>query len=245
MRPKATIVEQLEIIIQMVEKLEEWSIEQEKLVISHGIFDEKFIHEIISPMLRESGNYSKTSKEILSKYKQLWEKDQKEGVEMDDRNHWKCMSEIINVLRFMLFIPTFSEIEYAMIKTLKNSTHPVGLSVWQKEDRGESQLVSFFKDIIRPSTDHRIFSRKEERIWRGIIWTRNNLIHNKGIAAKKYRFRVYDLEITFDTDNKIWARIDAFILLAKWVQQHFMQWFAKIHEESKGEIRSKLEEARV
>ncbi|MCG3218113.1 MAG: hypothetical protein KAR35_03875, partial [Candidatus Heimdallarchaeota archaeon] len=75
----------------MVEKLEEWSIEQEKLVISHGIFDEKFIHEIISPMLRESGNYSKTSKEILSKYKQLWEKDQKEGVEMDDRNHWKCM----------------------------------------------------------------------------------------------------------------------------------------------------------
>ncbi|MHA1911196.1 MAG: hypothetical protein ACTSYA_05825 [Candidatus Kariarchaeaceae archaeon] len=245
MRPKATIVEQLEIIIQMVEKLEKWSSKQEKLIISQGIYDEKFIHEILSPMLRESGNYTKTSKEILSKYKQFWIKEQKEGVKTDDHYHWKCMSEIINVLRFMLFIPTFSEIEYAMIKTMKNSTHPVGLSVWQKEDRGEAQLVSFFRDIIRPSTDHRIFNRREERVWRGIIWTRNNLIHNKGIATKKYRFRIYDLEIAFDTDAKIWARIDAFILLAKWVQEHFMMWFAKIYEESKGEVRNKLEEASV
>jgi hypothetical protein len=244
MRPKATVVEQLDIIIQMVKELEKWSDEQEEFFLSHGIFDEKFINEIIVPMLKESRNYTKTSKEILLKYKQLWVKDQEEGVENNDQYHWKCMSDIINVLRFMLFIPTFSEIEYAMIKTMNTSTHPVGLSVWQKEDRGEKQFISFFKDIIRPSTDHRIFIRKEERVWRGIIWIRNNLIHNKGIATKKYRFRVYDLEIAFDTDNKMWARVDAFVLLVKWVQENFMKWFARIHEESKGEIRIKSE-ARV
>jgi hypothetical protein len=195
-------------------------------------------------MLKESRNYTRTSKEILEKYKQRWIDEHKNGVEEDDHYHWKCMSEIINVLRFMLFIPTFSEIEYAMTKTLKTSTHPAGLSVWQKEDRGEKQLISFFRDIIRPSTDHRIFTRKEERVWRGIIWIRNNLIHNKGIATKKYRFKVYDLEIAFDSDNKMWARVDAFILLAKWVQENFIKWFARVHEETKGEIRDKSE-ARV
>ncbi|ALV63857.1 hypothetical protein ADU37_CDS21600 [Thermococcus sp. 2319x1] len=171
-------------------------------------------------------NYAVATLELLNFYKIVWENPKVLGLEvprMDEdleRARKENAERIIDATK-CLFIKSLSAIEYSAKEAIKDKEHP--LHSWYQEQKSKNRRI-YLSGIISESYRMGLVNKKQKEYWDCLIYMRNMIVHNNGVADKNVKYRINDLEIVFGENKMTKGKLDTFVKLTDIAVDLYYSW---------------------
>ncbi len=125
----------------------------------------------------------------------------------------------------MLFIGVLSSIEFCAKQSVKLlSTTPLGKVMGVK---GAKKRV-YLNDIIQESHKLGIVSTAEKYKWERLIWIRNSVVHNNGIAEADDEYTIDGVTLTLTNGQMVTGKLDTFTNLTRSSLELYREWVNKL-----------------
>lgn len=153
--------------------------------------------------------------ELLNFYKMIWENPEKFGLKIPRTNEDLERTKKENAERIIeatkcLFIKSLSSIEYCAKETIKDKKHP--LHSWYQKQKSKNGRI-YLSGIANKSYKKGLIDEQQKECWDCLIYMRNIIVHNNGIADDDKKYRINDLEIIFEKDKMTRGNLDTFVKL--------------------------------
>jgi hypothetical protein len=173
-------------------------------------------------------NKSTLTFEVLNFYTEFW-------------NRCVGPKEVADILRIengervmtqtkMFFIGSMSSIEFCAKETIIK-LHPKS-SLGQTIITLSKKKKIHFSDIIKESYNQGIISENEKDKWGRLIWLRNLLVHNNGIAEKDEVYTIDSETINLKNGTMLQSKFDFFINLVDSLVELYSSWINNLEKQS-------------
>lgn len=82
----------------------------------------------------------------------------------------------------------------------------------------------YLRDIMRASQDRGLIDSALGTLWEGAIRTRNNLVHNNGIAENNMTYAFPQVTVTMVQGRMMQGNLRFFALLTEWCVEAYARW---------------------
>ena len=169
--------------------------------------------------------------EVLHYYYQIWGIPRTLPSDEIERLKKENAERVIEITKWA-FVHTLSIIEYSTKEIIKKmsdeklSSYPAIRKVKDKLQAGKKVYLS---TIIKEFKEGQLISDEEYDVWRGLIETRNIIVHNNAIAEETKSFKMFnEFRISFVKGKMLKDKLDFFIkLLDVAIDQHH-QWIRSV-----------------
>ena len=123
------------------------------------------------------------------------------------------------------FTHALSSLEYSAKKIIKN--------IYRNEfqdlkNRLQSGKRVYLSGIMEKSKDSGLITKDDYDRWEGIIYLRNCLVHNNGVADKDKTFTIRTINIKCENGKMIQGKLDTFYNLTDVSVDLYNDWLHKI-----------------
>ena len=172
-------------------------------------------------------NKSVQSLELLSHYFNVWSKkisgSQDKIDDIRNENAERCME-----LTKMLFIGVMSSIEFCAkgsVRFYSTSRINNNLDSYLKKKK---RKFLYLINIIKESFNCELISKKEKEYWKYLIWIRNLMVHNNGVAHTTENYKINDLTINLEMEKMVRGNLDLFLKLTDYSVELYNSWIKSL-----------------
>jgi len=163
--------------------------------------------------------------EILDNYYSYWKKKyagipQQKIDELKQQNAERVME-----ITKWSFTHALSSLEYSAKKIIKNISRT---KFQDLKNRLQSGKRVYLSGIMEKSKDSGLITKDDYDCWEGIIYLRNCLIHNNGVADKDKTFTIRTINIKCENGKMIQGKLDTFYNLTDVSVDLYNDWLHKI-----------------
>jgi hypothetical protein len=163
-------------------------------------------------------NHSTLTLELMDHYVGFWYRPFKGSKEEADRlieeNRQRCIEQTK-----MLFIAVMSSIEFCGKESIKLSP----LSKVSKALTAQTGRI-YLSNIIKESFKNGIINQEEKDKWDRLIWMRNLMVHNNGVADTDDTYLIDEVRIDLRNGVMIQGKLDIFASLAASAMELYNIW---------------------
>jgi len=169
-------------------------------------------------------NNATTVLEILDNYFGFWKK-QYTGTPQEIDESKKQNAERIMAVTKWSFTHAISSLEYSAKEIIKNTSRTEFQDLKNRLQNGRRVYLS---GIMEKSKDSQLITSNDYDLWDGIIFLRNCLIHNNGIADKDDTLTIRQMNINCENGKMIQGNLDIFYNLTDTSVDLYNDWLQKI-----------------
>lgn len=148
-------------------------------------------------------------------------KDLTEGEVKQLRN--QNFERIMELLKWSLFIPTFSLIEFTMKNSLfLFSDHPAAKKVNNLKDK--PHYIKFNNSILLPSGETNLLTSNQIKEIKTLAKLRNSIVHNNAIAQEDHIHKGENYEINFAKGEMLTGKLNTFFYCTLAVIELYFAW---------------------
>lgn len=132
--------------------------------------------------------------------------------------------EVLTLLKWIVFIATFSLSEYTQKKVMReHPEHWASENVVSLEYQRKGYKISLMRDIIRPAVGS-IITESEAEEWWDLAKVRNYLTHNNGVAMETETLNIGDTQLQIEADQMMKGGLTVFLGLSQLLVKLHTQW---------------------
>ncbi len=169
--------------------------------------------------------------DVLIHFREQWSKPGQydpEAVQLLKKQSWERCIEFTK----LLFVGTVSVIEYCAKESIKlypNSpvTTQIDLMIRRKIAR-KRRPIYYLSDVIRESNRCGLIPQSAKDKWDRIIWLRNIMVHNNGVADSDDVYVIDGLSVTLEKGKMLQGKIDCFTNLTESSVENYNSWITAL-----------------
>jgi len=163
--------------------------------------------------------------EVLDNYYKYWSRSYIGLKQQEiDRTKKQNAERVIDITKWS-FIHTISSFEYSAKQIIKYSNNNQFQKL--KNDLQNGKRV-YILGIMKTSKDSGLISDGDYNEWDGIIYLRNCLVHNNGVADKDATLKIGTITVNCKKDKMIQGKLDIFFNLVDTSMDLYNQWIQKM-----------------
>ena len=174
-------------------------------------------------------NKSTLSLELLDFYSRVWKRpfvgSKNDVKKLKQENGQRCIDQTK-----MLFIGATSSIEFCAKESVK--LHPKS-TVGQAIIKLAAKRRIYLSDVVRISSNQKLFSKQEKYKWDRLIWLRNILVHNNGIADTDDVYVIDAVKVNLKNGAMIQGNLDIFTNLVESSVELYNSWINSLEKNHK------------
>lgn len=162
--------------------------------------------------------------EVLDNYYRYWNKTHVGLTQQEIDSAKKENGQRVNEITKWSFIHTISSFEYSAKQIIKNSSN----NQFQKlKNNLQTGKRVYMMGIMKTSKDSGLISDNDYDEWDGIIYLRNCLVHNNGVADKDSTLKIGTISVNCKKDKMIQGKLDTFYNLVDVSMELYNKWLQK------------------
>ncbi len=178
-------------------------------------------HELPAKLFGMIFNMLTLGLELLSYYNTIWsKKSQTNCTSVEEAK--KQNAERVIMIQKMIFLNTLSSIEFCFKEYIEKFPPKIGE---RKNQHGRAYLLN----IVKESEKNHIINYATFTGWRGMIYLRNNLVHNNGVAEKTESYTYPNCTLSLESGKMTIGDLKLFPHLIDWLLDSSYEWILKMN----------------
>ena len=172
-------------------------------------------------------NFSTLNLELIDHYVGFWGRpfmgSEEDAERLREENRQRCIEQTK-----MLFSGSMSSIEFCAKESIK--LHP-------QSAFGQSIVLLarkkriYLSDVIKESSNKGLISKQEEDKWDRLIWLRNLLVHNNGVADKDDTYVIDSVTVNLKNGTMIQGNLEIFSSLVESSVELYNSWIGNLEKQ--------------